>query len=106
MAHTDNKPKTDISCDGNLKERRFKTLLSLLRLGGFPINMKSVSRVRTAYNVFIILCFYITLLCLYVDMFANSNQLVQAMKKYRVVTGMQLIMWMHLSLRYSSTVFF
>jgi hypothetical protein len=99
MKHTDNKTKTENSCDGNLNERRFKTLLSLFRLGGIPLNIKSVSRVHTAYNMFIILCFYITMLCLAMDTFTHRHQLVQAMKKFRVYISMNVTMWMHLSVR-------
>jgi hypothetical protein len=100
MAHTSNKPDTDISCDSNLNERRFKTILSLLRLGGIALNMKSVSRVRIAYNVFIKVCFYITSLCLWMDSFVHRNQLVEAMKKIRILVGLQLVTWIHFSLRY------
>jgi hypothetical protein len=104
MAHTYNKTKADILCDRDLNERRFKTVLSVLRLGGVPLNMKSVSRVNTAYNVFIISCYYVTMLCLTMDTYANSDQPLQTMRNYRVLAGMQATMCMHLCLRYSTTI--
>jgi hypothetical protein len=102
MTHINITVNVDTSCDIKLSERRFKTLLSLLRLGGMPINMKSVSRLRTAYNVFITFCYYYTMLCVSVDTFAHRHHLVQAMKKFRVLMGMLVPMWIHLSLGYST----
>jgi len=102
MTHSNITVNADTSCDIKPNERRFKTLLSLLRVGGMPINMKSVSRLRTAYNVFIAFCYYYTMLCLSVDTFAHRDHLVQAMKKFRVLIGMQVATWIHLSLRYST----
>jgi hypothetical protein len=90
---------TDIGSDNNLSKSRFKTILSLLRLGGIPLNEKSVSVVNTMYNATIIICFYITTLCLYMDSYVHRDQLVQAMKKIRILVGMQLVAWTHFSLR-------
>jgi hypothetical protein len=102
MTHSNITVNADTSCDIKLSERRFKTLLSLLRVGGMPINMKSVSTVRTAYNVFITFCYYYTTLCVSVDTFVHRHHLVQAMKKFRVLMGMLVSTWIHLSLRYST----
>jgi hypothetical protein len=56
MTHSNTKTKTGILRDSKLNDSRFKTLLSLLRLGGMPLYMKSISNVHAAYNV--LLLFY------------------------------------------------
>jgi hypothetical protein len=94
------KYKPDTAPANNLNESRFKTLLFVLRLGGIPLNIKSVSAVNTLYNATIILCYYVTMMCLYMDTFVHRHHLVQAMKKLRVIMGMQGCVWMHFSLRY------
>jgi hypothetical protein len=100
MEHINNKSKADTAGANNLNESRFKTLLLVLRLGGIPLNIKSVSTVNTMYNWTIILCYYITMMCLYMDTFVHRHHLVQAMKKLRVIMGMQGCVWIHFSLRY------
>jgi hypothetical protein len=90
---------TDKGYDDSLNESRFKTVLSLFRLGGIPLTKKTSSAANTVYNASIILCFYVTTLCLYMDSYVHRNLLVQAMKKIRILVGMQLITWTHFSLR-------
>jgi hypothetical protein len=83
-----------------LSETRFRALLFVLRLGGIPLNIKSVSAANFVYNSVIIACYYTTMICLYADTFAHRHHLVEAMKKLRVIMGMQGCVWMHISLRY------
>lgn len=99
MEHMNNRNSTVAGSDKSLNETRFKTILSLLRLGGIPLNKTSVSTVNTAYNATLIVCFYMTTFCLYMDSYAHRAQLVQAMKKIRIVVSTQLIAWTHFSLR-------
>jgi hypothetical protein len=100
MEHMDKKSNADTARASGRSETRFRALLAVLRLGGIPLNIKSVSAVRTIYNATIIACYYVTMLCLYMDTFAHRRDLVQAMKKLRVIMGMQGCVWMHFSLRY------
>jgi len=97
------KAKTDTTFGKNLYEGRFKTILSLLRLGGLSLTMKSVSKMNTVYNTTIVVCFYTTIICLFMDSYVHRHQLVQVMKKIRILVGMQLITWIHFSLRYASS---
>jgi hypothetical protein len=78
---------------------RFNTILSLLRLGGIPLTKKSTTKVTMVYNVTIIVCFYITNVCLCMDAFVHRRELVECMKKIRLVIPLQLVMWTHFSLR-------
>lgn len=91
--------KTDFASDKELFESRFKTLLRLLRLGGISINMKSITVFNRMYNGTISVCFYMTIMCHFMDTFVNTRQLVEAMKKIRVLVALQLCMWIHLSIR-------
>lgn len=95
-----NTTDADIGPGNSLNERRFKTVLCLFRLGGIPLNRNTISAANTFYNVSIILCFYITTICLYMDSYVHRSQLVQAMRRIRILVGMQLITWTHFSLRY------
>jgi hypothetical protein len=94
-----NRTRTDTGSDDSLNESRFKTVLSLFRLGGIPLNRKTTSAANAVYSASIIICFYVTTLCLYMDSYVHRSQLVQAMKKIRILVGMQLITWTHFSLR-------
>jgi hypothetical protein len=78
---------------------RFNILLSLLRLGGIPLKTKSISKVTMTYNAIIIVCFYITNVCLCMDVFVHRHDLVQCMKKMRLLFPLQVITWTHFSLR-------
>jgi hypothetical protein len=101
MEHMNNTINSHIESHKGLNESRFKTILSLFRLGGISLNKKSVSAANTFYNATLIVCFYITTLCLYMDSYVSRIHLVQAMKKIRILVAMQLITWTHFSLRYT-----
>lgn len=102
MEHITNKITTNTVYSKAINDGRFKTLLSLFRLGGLALNMKSVSAIRRAYSAFIMVCFYVTSLCLFMDSYVHRHELVQAMKKIRILMGMQLVTWIHFSLRYTT----
>jgi len=91
--------KTDTSYDNKFSESRFKVLLFLYRMGGIPLNMKSVSRLNAVYNGSLIVCFYITYFCVSVDTFIHRHQLSLAMKNVRVFLAMLMFTWLHFSVR-------
>ena len=97
MERINNKTKTLSS--RNRYHYRFNTILSLLRLGGIPIKKKSTTKVTTIYNVTIIVCFYITNVCLCMDAFVHRRELVECMKKIRLIYPAQIVMWTHFSIR-------
>ena len=80
-------------------ENRFKVILFLYRLGGIPLNMKSVSKLNAVYAFSIIVCFYITYFCVGVDTWVHRHQLKLAMQKLRNSLGMLMVMWLHFSAR-------
>jgi len=91
--------RKNTSYNNSLIERRFKVCLFLYRMGGIPLNMKSVSRLNAVYNGSIIVCFYITYFCVSVDTFVHRHQLSLTMKNFRVFLGMLMFTWLHFSVR-------
>ena len=99
MEHSKYEAKTDTSHDNKCSESRFKVLLFLYRMGGIPLNMKSVSRLYAVYNGSLIVCFYITYFCVGVDTFIHRHQLSLAMKNFRIFLGMLMVTCLHFSVR-------
>jgi hypothetical protein len=60
---------------------------------------KSLSRINRIYNVATAVCFYSTVVCLSMDAFVHRRQLVQLMKKVRILIGLIFIAWTHFSFR-------
>jgi fructose-specific phosphotransferase system IIC component len=101
MGHNNYKSNTDVSSN-ELSDSRFGTILCFLRLGAIPLQIQSLSKVKTAYNTACVVCGYITLVCAIMDMFVHRQDMVQAIKKLRIVFGWLLITWIHLNLRYAT----
>jgi hypothetical protein len=91
------KPHT--SYNNSLIESRFKVFLYLIRIGGIPLNMKSVSRLYLIYNASLTVCFYISNICAGVDLLVHRHQLSLAMKNFRIYLGMLVVTWLHFSVR-------
>ena len=99
MEHSKYEARSHTSNNNSHVENRFKVLLFLYRLGGIPLNMKSVSTLNAVYNATVIVCFYITYICVGMDTFAHRYELKLAMQKLRVFLGMLMITWLHFSVR-------
>jgi hypothetical protein len=91
--------RIDTTSRNNLSERRFETLLFLIRFAGIPVNVKSVSVVKAVYNLTVtVFCYTITVF-LHMDTFVRRHQLVDVMNKIRALLVIYCIMWAHISLR-------
>ena len=99
MEHSKYKARSHTSNNNSLTENRFKDLLFLYRIAGIPLNMKTVSRLNAVYNATVIVCFYITYICVGVDLLVHRHQLKLAMQKLRIYFGMLMITWLHISVR-------
>ena len=99
MEHRKYEARSHTSHNNSHIENRFKVLLFLYRLGGIPLYMKSVSRLHAVYNVSLIVCFYITYICVGVDTLVHRHQLTLAMQKLRIYLGMLMVTWLHFSIR-------
>jgi len=99
MERNNNSSKANASGCNNLHDSRFKILLFIFRLSGLPIKLKSVSRINAVYSATIIVCFYVTNICLFMDTFVQMHNMEYAMKKLRALIGFILFTWLHLSFR-------
>jgi len=97
MEHSKYEARSHTSNNNSLAEKRFKFLLFLYRIGGIPLNMKLVSTLNALYNATVIVCFYITYICVSVDLLVHRHQLKLAMQKLRICLGMLMITWLHFS---------
>jgi len=61
--------------------------------------MKPVSRLYVVYNVSLIVCFYISNICVGVDTVVHRHQLSLTMKNFRIYLGMLMVTWVHFSVR-------
>jgi hypothetical protein len=99
MEHSKYEAKTHTSYKNSRIENRFKVILFLYRMGGIPLNMKSVSRLNAIYNASLIVCFYVTTICIGVDTVVHGHQLILLMKNFRVFLGLLMVTWLHFSVR-------
>jgi len=99
MEHSQYEANAHTSYNKGLMESRFKVILFLHRMGGIPLNVKSVSRLNAVYNASIIVCFYITNIGVGMDTFVHRHQLSHTMKSFRVFLGMLMVQWLHFSVR-------
>ncbi|KDR19175.1 hypothetical protein L798_06229 [Zootermopsis nevadensis] len=97
MEHTN---KDTHASHNSLSESRFKILLLLLRTTGIRLNVKSKSAVHIIYSVILAVFIHVSILSLYVDTFVQRHQLVELMKKLRLLIATQIVTWMHFSLSY------
>jgi len=98
-----NNDSTKVNASGriskNLHECRFKIILFIFRLSGLPIKLQPVSRIYTIYYATIMVCFYTTTLCVFMDTFVHRRQMDYAMKKLRAFLAFALAAWMHILIR-------
>ena len=99
MERRKHEAKTHTSYNNSLIESRFKVSLFLYRMGGIPLKMKPVSRLNALYNLSLILCFYITNICVGLDTVVHRHKLSLAMKKFRIYLGILAVTWLHISVR-------
>jgi hypothetical protein len=99
MERSKHEAKNHAPYNNSLHETRFKVLFFLYRMAGFPLKVKSASRLIAVYNAILIVCFYIAIFLTYVDTFVHRHQLAFFMKKLRVALGMQMCVCSHFSAR-------
>jgi len=77
----------------------FRFPLLLLRFCGIPIKLQAVSTVNRVYNEMLMLCFYITLFSIIMDLVLKNEDIQESMKNIRMIFAMAVVAWMHLYLR-------
>jgi hypothetical protein len=77
----------------------FRNTLQLLRYGGIPIKLQSVSIVNRIYNEVLTVCYYITFLSVIIDFVLKKEDMHESMKNVRTIFVMAFGAWLHLYLR-------
>jgi hypothetical protein len=88
----------------NLKESRFASVIFLLRLGGIPFQMKTISTTYAVYMTTATVCACTTYVGLLVDLFVHTDDLRHAMANMRVLIPLTNIMWIYTYCRYVRTL--
>jgi hypothetical protein len=92
----------DISQAKNMSERRFRTLLLLMRLAGVRFNT-NISIVHAIYSGFTVMCHCVTCFSVIMDTIVSSQNFEETMNHVRAVYAFGLVTWMYFSVRYVSS---
>ena len=76
-----------------VSERRFGSMIFLLRIAGIPVKMKKVSTIYAVYMVTLTVCGYSTFIGMFVDVYTHWDDLGRAMKTLSVLIPFTNIMW-------------
>ena len=76
-----------------LSERRFGTMVFLLRMAGIPCKMKKISTIYVIYMITVILCATTTYLGIFVDVYVQRDDLGRAMTTMRALISFTDAMW-------------
>jgi len=77
----------------------FRIPLLVLRLGGIPIKLQSVSIVNRIYNEVLTLCFYTNGVAVIMDFVHIIEDIKGTMKNVRLMSSGFFNVWLHLYLR-------
>ncbi|XP_069688271.1 odorant receptor 2a-like [Periplaneta americana] len=83
----------------DITEKRFHDLLFLFRIGGIPLYMKSVSKIRSIYNIIMSLCFYSLYVSEWLEVYYSTG-LKNTMKTLRMVVPITILFFMELIFRF------
>jgi hypothetical protein len=87
-----NKNRQEIKLKG-LMERRFGSMLLLLRMAGIPLKMKKINPIYTVYMVTVTICSYSTFIGVYFDAYIHRDDLGRAMTTMRLLLSITNVMW-------------
>jgi hypothetical protein len=82
----------------DVTEDRFRTVLTFLRTGGVPINMKHTSILHSTYNILLAINAYVLLLAFCMDTKIQNDDL-KFMKSLRILISSSVTYWLHFNLR-------
>jgi hypothetical protein len=87
-----------------LSERRFGSIIFLLRSGGIPFQMKKIPAIYSLFMATLILSGFATLVGMLLDVIVNWNNLGRAMSTMRVLFPLTDIIWIYTYCRYVITL--
>jgi hypothetical protein len=88
----------------SLSERRFGSIILLLRLAGLPFQMKKISTIYAIYMTTAIICTCSTYVGTFADAYVHRDDLGQAMTTIRVFIPMSNVVWAYFCCRYVITL--
>jgi hypothetical protein len=68
-------------------------------MSGVALYVQEQTKAHVWYNVYVVACYYITYLSVFLDYLRIRSDFEESMKNVRIIFGMGLIAWMHLCLR-------
>ena len=77
----------------------FRIPLLILRFGGIPIKLQSVSTVNCIYNEVLTVCYCITFVSVIMDFVLKNEDMQESMKNVRMIFGMAVVTWILLYIR-------
>jgi len=87
-----------------LTDRRFGSIILLLRLAGIPFLKKKISIIYTIYIRTVIICASATYLGMLVDVYVHWDDLGRATATMRVLFLFTNVMWIYIYCRYVRTL--
>jgi len=78
-----------------LTDRRFGSIILLLRIAGIPFHIKKMSIIYAFYMKTVIICSSTTYLGMFIDVYVHRDDLGRAMTTMRVLIPVTNIMWIY-----------
>jgi len=76
-----------------LSERRFGSMIFLLRMAGIPCKMKKLSTIYALYMITVFVCASTTYLGMCVDVYVHCEDLGRSMTTMRALFSLTNVMW-------------
>ena len=77
-----------------LSNRRFGSIIFLLRLAGIPFKIKNVLNLYAMYMITAISCTCTTIVGMFIDVYVHRDDLGHVMTNIRVSIGFTNVLWM------------
>jgi hypothetical protein len=84
----------------SLLERRFGSIIFLLRLAGIPFQMKKISTIYAVYTATLNFCSFLTSVGMLSDVYVHRNDLERAVATLRVLIPLWNSLWIYTYFRY------
>jgi hypothetical protein len=88
----------------SLSDRRFGSIIFLLRSAGIPFRMKKISTIYAIYMTTLIFCGFTTYIGLFLDGYVHWDDVGRAMTSMRVLIPFTNVMWLYTCCRYVRTL--
>jgi hypothetical protein len=88
----------------SLSERRFSSIIFLLRVGGIPFRMKKISTIYAVCMATLVFSSFAAAIGMLFDVYTHWNNLGRAMSTMRVLISLTDIIWIYTYCRYVRTL--